>query len=101
MVKRSRMGLDSIVCGFKRFRGPRADERPSVTMAGMKSRWFRFSLRTLLLLIAVLCVWLGIQVNAARRQREAVAAIQSAGGSVVYDYEIVPRPPTPVRTRSP
>jgi len=59
-------------------------------MAEMKGRWFRFSLRTLLLLVTALCVWLGIQVNAARRQREAVAAILSAGGTVVYDYEIVP-----------
>src|SRR6476659_4651164 len=61
-------------------------------MARMKSRWFRFSLRTLLLLITALCVWLGIQVNAARRQREAVAAILKAGGRVHYDYEIVPQP---------
>src|SRR5689334_19583107 len=59
-------------------------------MARMK--WLRFSLRTLLLLIAVLCVWLGIQVNAARRQREAVTAILKAGGTVYYDYQFVPLP---------
>jgi hypothetical protein len=59
-------------------------------MAGMKSRWFRFSLRTLLLVIAVLCVWLGIQVNAARRQKEAVAAIQKAGGEINFDFQCVP-----------
>src|SRR5262245_63470489 len=56
-------------------------------MARMKTRWFRFSLRTLLLLIAALCVWLGIQVNAAHRQKEAVAAITKAGGTVIYDYQ--------------
>jgi len=54
-------------------------------MFRMKSRWFRFSLRTLLLLIAALCVWLGIQVNAARRQKDAVAAILNTGGAVHYD----------------
>jgi hypothetical protein len=59
-------------------------------MAGMKSRWFRFSLRTLLLLIAVLCIWLGIQVNAARRQREAVAVLLNAGAEIYYDYQMVP-----------
>jgi hypothetical protein len=56
----------------------------------MKSRWFRFSLRTLLLLITALCVWLGIQINAARRQRDAVAAMIKAGGTVVYDYQVAP-----------
>src|SRR5262249_53009335 len=51
--------------------------------------------------IAVLCVWLGIQVNAARRQKEAVATIQKAGGKVLYDYQVVPKidlnatPPSP------
>ena len=58
-------------------------------MARMKIRWLRFSLRTLLVLVTALCIWLGIQVNAARRQREAVAAIQKAGGTVYYDYQIV------------
>jgi hypothetical protein len=52
-------------------------------MAGMKSRLFR-------LLTTALCVWLDIQVSAARRQREAVTAIVKAGGTVNYDYEFVP-----------
>jgi len=64
----------------------------------MKSRWFRFSLRTLLLLITALCVWLGIQVNAARRQREAVAAILKAGGEVWFDYHSTPDPAVPGST---
>ena len=53
-----------------------------------KRRWFRFSLRMLLVVVTVLCVWLGFKVNAARRQREAVAAILKAGGSVNYTYEL-------------
>lgn len=55
-----------------------------------KRRWLRYSLRTFLLLTALLCAWLSIQVNAARRQREAVAAILRLRGSVSYDYEMIP-----------
>ena len=32
-------------------------------IATPKLRWFRFSLRTLFVLITVLCIWLGTQVN--------------------------------------
>jgi hypothetical protein len=45
-----------------------------------KRRWFRFSLRALLVFTTVLCVWLGFKVNAARprqhrcRLRNYVAA---------------------------
>ena len=55
-------------------------------------RWFRFGLRTLLIFLTVLCVWLGFQVNAARRQHAAVQAILQAGGTVAYDYQTVPVP---------
>jgi hypothetical protein len=50
-------------------------------------RRFRFSLRMLLAVMTMLCIWLGFKVNAARRQREAVDAIVKAGGSVVYDFQ--------------
>jgi hypothetical protein len=49
-----------------------------------------------LLLITAICIWLGIQVNAARRQREAVAVLFNAGVGVAYDYEMVPQPPLPL-----
>src|SRR5262245_19997517 len=55
-----------------------------------KRRWLRFSLRTMLLLITALCIWLGYQVNAARRQREALAAIARAGGTVYFDRRTPP-----------
>jgi hypothetical protein len=57
--------------------------------------WLRFSLRTLLVVMTVLCVWLGIKVNAARRQKEVVDAILKAGGTIYFDYQKVPRPGNP------
>ena len=59
----------------------------SATLHPKRRRWLRFSLRTLLLLTAVIAAWLGVQVNKAQKQRAAVAAIQEAGGKVHYDWE--------------
>jgi len=50
-------------------------------------RWLRVSLRTVFLLVAVLCIWLGLKVNAARKQVEAVATIRAAG-TVFFDNQI-------------
>ena len=52
-----------------------------------RRRWFQFSLRTLFVLVTVLCVWLAVTVNRARKQREAVAAIEAVGGLVTYEYQ--------------
>jgi hypothetical protein len=57
-----------------------------------RPKWLRFSLRTLLVAMTVLCVWLGFKVNAARRQKEAVAMIRKAHGGVFFDYEMVEMP---------
>jgi hypothetical protein len=53
-------------------------------------RWLRFSLRGMLLIVAIFGIWLGVKVNAARRQAAAVAAILKAGGKVTFDYQMVP-----------
>ena len=37
-----------------------------------RRRWFQFSLRTLLVLVTVLCVCQAVTANRARKQREAV-----------------------------
>jgi Leucine-rich repeat (LRR) protein len=58
-----------------------------------KRRLLRFSLRAMFVVVTALCIWLGIQVNAARRQREAVTAILKIGGEVLFDYQSVPPPP--------
>ena len=68
-------------------------------------RYLSFSLRTLFILLTASAVWLGIVVNRAREQREAVKAIEALGGTVFYDwqqqylpngYKIVARDGTPV-----
>jgi hypothetical protein len=54
-----------------------------------RRRWFRYSLRTLLLLVTVASAgfgWLGMKIRAKQKEREAVAAIEKVGGVVWYDY---------------
>lgn len=55
--------------------------------ADMRRR-LQFSLRTLLVALTIISIWLGIEINADRRKREAVDAIQAAGGKVFYDYQL-------------
>ena len=50
-------------------------------------RWFNFSLRTLFVLVTVLCIWLGFLVNAARRNKEAIDSVLSLHGAVDYTYQ--------------
>jgi hypothetical protein len=50
-------------------------------------RWRRFSLRSLLIAVTALAVWLGVQNNLAKRQRKTVVDISNMGGVVVYDFE--------------
>ena len=45
------------------------------------------SLRTLLLLILVVALWLGWRVDKARRQRHAIAQVEKYNGYVRFDYE--------------
>jgi hypothetical protein len=52
-----------------------------------RRRMLRYSLRSLLVAVTVLCVALGFWVNGAQRQRQAVADITAAGGVVRYDFE--------------
>lgn len=47
----------------------------------------RFSLQTLLVVTLVVGVWMGVTVNRARRQREAVTWVMKQGGHISYDYE--------------
>ncbi len=53
-----------------------------------RRRYLKFSLRTFFVLLTLVCVWFGWQVNQANRQRKAVAWVLEMGGSVEYDYEV-------------
>ncbi len=59
------------------------------------ARWWRFSLRGMLLAVTLVCIWLSVQVNSARRQRQAVEAILKAGGGISFDYQKVAVPGKP------
>jgi internalin A len=52
-----------------------------------RRRFLRFSVRGLIVLVLLIGVWLGWLVRSARIQREAVEAIEHAGGWVEYDDE--------------
>jgi internalin A len=51
-------------------------------------RFVRFSLRGLMVLVLVAGAGLGWYVRSARIQRQAVAAIEQAGGSVAYEWDL-------------
>ncbi len=50
-------------------------------------RFLRLSVRGLIVLVLVIGAWLGWLVRSARIQREAVVAIEDAGGAVSYDWD--------------
>ncbi len=52
-----------------------------------RRRWFRFSLRTFFVLLTMLCVWLAMVANSARRQREATEWAEKNSGYIMYDWE--------------
>jgi hypothetical protein len=49
-----------------------------------KSRWPRYSLRSLLLVVTVLCLWLGWRFLMEQERQALIRQIQDAGGSVTY-----------------
>lgn len=56
-----------------------------------KRRWFRYSMRTLLVLMLLVSAgmsWMAVKMRDARRQREAVETIRRSMGVVKYDCEI-------------
>jgi hypothetical protein len=65
-------------------------EPPKADPPKRKRRWFQFSLRSLLIFVAICaipCGWFGARMERATKQKAAVEAIVKAGGSVRYDYE--------------
>jgi len=62
-------------------------------------RLFRFTLRTLLLLIAVAAFWTGFQANAVRRQQATVAELSKMGIIVHYAHQHDALPPQQLALR--
>ena len=60
--------------------------------AGLLFRWrFQFSIGSLLVLVLVVaipCSWMAVEMKNARRQKEAVRGIMKLGGIVSYDYQL-------------
>jgi hypothetical protein len=52
-----------------------------------KKRWLRYSLRTGLIVVTLLCVWLAFESIRARRQKAAVEQIAAHAGVAIFDYE--------------
>ena len=50
-------------------------------------RLFRFSLRTVFVLVTILCVALGIKVRRVCQQRESVEWVLAQGGVIAYEHE--------------
>ena len=53
-----------------------------------RKRWLRYSLRTLLVVITILCIALGYWTYRAKRQRAVVKWVEENGGEVHYDFEL-------------
>jgi hypothetical protein len=65
-------------------------ETPKGEPPKRKRRWFQFSLRSLLIVMLLVGIYLRWTVVKVERQSEAVKAILDDGGSVTYDYQIDP-----------
>lgn len=66
-------------------------------------RWLRFSLRTFLIIVTLICIWSAWHVDRARRQKVAAEAVRSYGGWVYYDYQFDddPQRPKKITDKSP
>ena len=49
----------------------------------------QFTLKTLLVVVAVFCVWLGITAKRTHEQGQAVEAILEMGGKIIYEYALI------------
>lgn len=56
-------------------------------MSSSNRRWFRFSLRTLLIITTGLCIFLGVTAKQIRDRRAAISAIDAFGGGYAIVIE--------------
>jgi hypothetical protein len=59
-------------------------EQIQLATADRKRRWLRFGLRTLLMLVTILCVLLGWFMHGVQKQRKAAARLEKHGA--IFDY---------------
>ena len=67
-----------------------SESGPERAQAKHRRNWWQFSLRTLLVVVALLCVlfaWMGAKFNRVRQQRQAIAELKERGFVVLLDYE--------------
>lgn len=67
------------------------DCMPAVERKQAKLRWYQYGLRTLLVVVTIFgiaCSWFATRLLRAKRQEEAVEAIQRVGGVVYYNYQL-------------
>lgn len=57
------------------------------TVGRIRLAWYQYRLRTLLVLMAAIAVWLGVISSRARRQKYVVDRIRALGGMVDYDFQ--------------
>src|SRR5687767_5371410 len=74
---------------------------PRVPGPMVSRRLFRFSLRTFLVFVTLVAVWLGIEVNRGRRQQAAIATIYKMGGSIEYTTDPVGYTSEGIKTDAP
>lgn len=55
-----------------------------------RHRWLSFSLKSVVILATLFCIWLGSIASYAHRQARAHARLKSLGGNFAYDYEFTP-----------
>jgi hypothetical protein len=55
-----------------------------------KRRWFQFSLRTLMIFTTIVAVYLGLVTSRARRQHQAVEALEQVNATIIYDTDETP-----------
>ncbi len=59
---------------------------PNAAQPKSRRRWYQYSLRTLLAVVAALSVWFAIVAKRVEDQKRAVAAIEAVGGKAFYAF---------------
>jgi hypothetical protein len=63
-------------------------DSPDQSAKSVKRWWPQYSLRAFLVVVTLVCLWLGWEANRARRQKQAVDEVLRLGGVVRFDYQL-------------